>query len=72
MASFKPRVPNGHHPQQLQPPPPLRHILAPPSPPPGSLRILFLLYCFTTIFFSFGWFIYHTVPWHLKDFDVGH
>jgi hypothetical protein len=36
----------------------------------APLRLLFSLYVFTTIFFSFGWFAHHDVTWRLKDFTL--
>jgi hypothetical protein len=36
----------------------------------ASLRLLFSLYVFTTIFFSFGWFAHNDVTWRLKDFTL--
>jgi hypothetical protein len=36
----------------------------------ASLRLLFSIYIFTTIFFSFGWFANNWVIWRLKDFTL--
>ena len=41
-----------------------------PSYALASIRAVLSVYCFTTIFYSWGWFATHEVVFHLQDIDI--